>query len=279
MNFENIYLVGRGTIAISLCKSLQAYHKHLTVLLYDETPVSLFPKYLEKNNINHIFFNTKSDLTTYLRSINSKSLIIHANCFYIYPKDIVNKNNLTIINFHYALLPKHRGKDSLIWAIFDQDEYTGITWHMINEKIDDGDIIIQDKIKISENETPLTLSKKVMAKALECFEKIKKDLLNNTFRLYPMPKEGGSFHCSKDFPNNKYLDLNWSIDKMYAFVRSMDYGMLTKPEDRPKIIYDNKEYIILSYQMQPTSQAESITLSAQTLEIIKDKKQLTLRVD
>lgn len=79
-------------------------------------------------------------------------------------------NNFSVINSHPALLPKYGGKGMYGHhvheaVIADKESYSGVTLHEVNEHYDKGRIILQKRIPLSEDETALTLEKKI--KALE----------------------------------------------------------------------------------------------------------------
>lgn len=81
-------------------------------------------------------------------------------------------NSYTIINTHPSLLPKFGGKGmygmNVHKAVVEAgEEYSGPTVHFVNNNYDEGNIISQTKVKLSENETPESLGKKV-----QCIEKI-----------------------------------------------------------------------------------------------------------
>lgn len=75
-------------------------------------------------------------------------------------------NNYTIINTHPSLLPKFGGKGmygmNVHTAVVNaQEEFSGPTVHFVNNNYDEGNIISQTRVKLSKNETPESLSKKV----------------------------------------------------------------------------------------------------------------------
>lgn len=77
-------------------------------------------------------------------------------------------NTYTIINTHPSLLPKFGGKGmygmNVHTAVVDaKEEYSGPTVHFVNNNYDEGNIISQTKVKLSEDETPESLSQKVQA--------------------------------------------------------------------------------------------------------------------
>lgn len=71
-----------------------------------------------------------------------------------------------IINSHPSLLPKYGGagmygKFVHHAVINNKEEYSGITIHYVNDKYDDGEIILQKKLKLKENETAQSLEEKI----------------------------------------------------------------------------------------------------------------------
>ena len=72
----------------------------------------------------------------------------------------------TIINTHPSLLPKFGGKGmygmNVHKAVVEaNEEFSGTTVHFVNNYYDEGNIISQTQVKLSSNETPESLSKKV----------------------------------------------------------------------------------------------------------------------
>ena len=71
----------------------------------------------------------------------------------ILPKAILEIPKYGAINIHASLLPKYRGASPVQSAILHGDKETGITLMKMNEKMDEGDILVQEKIEIGEDET------------------------------------------------------------------------------------------------------------------------------
>lgn len=71
----------------------------------------------------------------------------------ILPKELLEIPEKGCINVHGSLLPKYRGAAPIQWARLNGDETTGITTMYMNEKMDEGDIILQEETKIGEYET------------------------------------------------------------------------------------------------------------------------------
>lgn len=66
------------------------------------------------------------------------------------------------INLHASLLPQYRGAAPINWAIVNGEEETGLSTFFINENIDTGDILLQEKLAIGPNENAGSLHDRMM---------------------------------------------------------------------------------------------------------------------
>ena len=80
----------------------------------------------------------------------------------IFSKDFIKRFEGKIINIHPSLLPKYKGLNTHSRAINNKEKFTGCTVHYVTTRLDSGKIISQKKIKISANENPVSLAKKVL---------------------------------------------------------------------------------------------------------------------
>ncbi len=79
----------------------------------------------------------------------------------ILPKEILNIPEKGSINLHASLLPKYRGAAPIQWAVLNGDKTTGVSTMYMNEKMDEGDIILQEEVNIGKYETTGELWKKL----------------------------------------------------------------------------------------------------------------------
>lgn len=73
--------------------------------------------------------------------------------FRVLPKSVLDIPKIGSINLHASLLPKYRGAAPIHWAIINGEQETGCTVFFLDEKVDTGNIISQQKTSIKENET------------------------------------------------------------------------------------------------------------------------------
>ncbi len=79
----------------------------------------------------------------------------------IIPKDILEIPPYGCVNVHASLLPKYRGAAPINWAIIKGEKVTGVTTMLMDEGMDTGDILLQEKTEIGEDETSEELSKRL----------------------------------------------------------------------------------------------------------------------
>lgn len=85
----------------------------------------------------------------------------------IIPKWMLDLPRLGNINLHASLLPKYRGAAPIQWSIANGETITGNTTMLINEGLDTGDILLQERTMIANDDTSLTLAAKLAASGSE----------------------------------------------------------------------------------------------------------------
>jgi methionyl-tRNA formyltransferase len=86
-----------------------------------------------------------------LETISPDIIVIVA--FRILPREVYTKAKLGAFNLHASLLPKYRGAAPINWAIMNGDTKTGITTFFLEDKVDTGNMIFQEEISITDNDT------------------------------------------------------------------------------------------------------------------------------
>lgn len=76
----------------------------------------------------------------------------------ILPPTILNLPPRGCLNVHGSLLPKYRGAGPIQWAIMNGEKETGITTMLMDEGMDSGAILLQERLAISPDDTTQTLS-------------------------------------------------------------------------------------------------------------------------
>lgn len=130
------------------------------------------------------FHPGKINTTEFMRLLESLqvSLIVSVACPQIVKKDLLEFPQYGCINIHGALLPRYRGRMPSFWVLAKGESKTGVTVHYMNEKVDDGPIIVQKEVPILPEDTlhSLVLRSKVEYGGLALAEAVAK-LAGNDF--------------------------------------------------------------------------------------------------
>lgn len=105
------------------------------------------------------------------------------------PKSYLSMCKYEPINIHPSLLPKYRGPAPIQWAVLNGDRETGSTSMYISEKMDAGDIILQEKIEIGEYETTGELWDRLSKLSGELLVKTLKEIEAGTAPRIPQGEE------------------------------------------------------------------------------------------
>lgn len=116
-----------------------------------------------KNIIIILVENVKE--TNFIKKIKPNSLGICTGFNQIFSKQLIGKFS-TFINVHPSILPYYRGPIPSYWCLKNKEKYSGYTIHKMTEKIDEGEVLFQEIIKIGvgDNETSLNLKIAHLAK-------------------------------------------------------------------------------------------------------------------
>ena len=203
----------------------------------------------EEKNINDQNFLNK------IKSLNL-DLIVCVNFDQILKKDIINLPTIGCINTHASLLPKYRGRAPLNWAMINGEEYSGVTVHFIDEGIDTGDIILQEKIKIYEDyyisdllNKVKNIYPKIVLNAIRALES------NNLNLIKPDLSKG--FYVNKRSKYDGEIDFSKPSKDIMNFIKA-----ISKPYPGAFLYHNNKKIIIwrarLDYNISP--QYESLDI-------------------
>ncbi|NIM89526.1 MAG: methionyl-tRNA formyltransferase [Candidatus Aminicenantes bacterium] len=125
----------------------------------------------------------------------------------IIPDSIIYLPQYNSVNLHFSLLPKYRGASPVQWALLNGEERTGITIFQLNEKMDEGDILSQEEVKIFPRERAFELEDRLaemgaelLVRTISQIDKIVPLKQNHAQATYApkLKKEDGRIDWTKD---------------------------------------------------------------------------------
>lgn len=175
------------------------------------------------------------DLTSVDLPIGFDWLLSIAN-LQILPAAMLDRPSKGAVNFHDGPLPAYAGLNAPIWARINGETSHGVTWHLIENGVDEGDILVQRRFQITERDTALTLNTKCFEAAMESFPQVISALSAETLPRVAQDLSGRSyFGLSQRPPAGGQLDFNASVADTIALVRALDHGGYFNPLTTAKI--------------------------------------------
>jgi methionyl-tRNA formyltransferase len=140
-----------------ICEAKRVGEEHIQTYLAEELPLR--------------YFETKQKFIEIVSSFDPKEFV-----FIIYQLDLIVPASLTrryrFFNLHAGTIATNRGAHPIIRSILNGDKETDLTFHEINEKIDQGVIVGTHKVDISEEDNPITIKQQMEAGIPDLLDKL-----------------------------------------------------------------------------------------------------------
>lgn len=153
-----------------------------------------------------------------LKLINADIFIVVA--FRMLPEMIWNMPACGTYNIHASLLPKYRGAAPINWAIINGEKETGVTFFKLKHEIDTGNILLQSKIEINDNDDFGTMYSKLKElganTALQGLNMIENDQI-----IFMEQDEKEVSHAPKIFHETCKINFNQTAEQVRNFIRGL----------------------------------------------------------
>lgn len=154
--------------------------------LSNRNEINLLSDWLQKNNPDAIF----------------------SICFpYLLPSDLLNAFSCPFINFHTGPLPTYRGPMPIFEVLRNEEKYSAVTAHLMDEGYDSGQIIYSEEIPIVHGETFTSLARK-MAECCSMMALNLSQMLEYGSKIITTPQDT-QYSAFFPFPNIKDLHIDW----------------------------------------------------------------------
>lgn len=165
-----VFASGNGSNFAAIAKAVkQKVLKVKLALLVCDNPKAFVINRAKKAGVQAVLVNREDFLTKaefegkiikHLKD-NDINLIVLAGFMRMLSREFVNRYKGRIINIHPSLLPAFKGASAIKDAFDFGVKVTGVTVHFVDEKMDNGPVILQSAVKIEEDDTLETLEKKI----------------------------------------------------------------------------------------------------------------------
>lgn len=177
-----------------------------------------------------------------LRALNADVQIVVA--FRMLPEVVWNMPPLGTFNLHGSLLPKYRGAAPINWAIINGESETGVTAFKLQHEIDTGDIVLQEKIPIYEDDNAGTLHDRMMITGSEVILKTIRMLESGNI-TFIRQSDAEATLAPKIYHETCKINFMLPTVQVYNFIRGLS------PYPGAWLILDDKECKITSSKKLP----------------------------
>ena len=141
--------------------------------------------------------------------------------FRMLPKAVWDMPTYGTINLHASLLPAYRGAAPINWAIINGETETGVTTFFIDDKIDTGAVLLQEKTNISQTETAGSLHDKLLFIGARLVQKTIDLIATENYKAMPQPAIPSSL-APKLYKETCKIDWNQPVVKIYNMIRGLN---------------------------------------------------------
>ncbi|PIF01196.1 MAG: methionyl-tRNA formyltransferase [Maribacter sp.] len=182
---------------------------------------SAVKEYAEKKGLTILQpINLKSEaFLGELRALKADLQIVVA--FRMLPRAVWQMPAYGTFNLHASLLPNYRGAAPINWAIINGETETGVTTFFIDDKIDTGEMILQEKVNITNKDTAGTLHDKLMHLGAKVVLETVLGILKGSVTRTPQSFNAHLKEAPKIHKDTCRIDWNSPLKQIYDFIRGL----------------------------------------------------------
>ncbi|MGI9651378.1 methionyl-tRNA formyltransferase [Chryseobacterium sp. RLHN22] len=154
-----------------------------------------------------------------LRKLNADVFVVVA--FRMMPKVLFEMPKMGTFNLHASLLPDYRGAAPINYAVINGEKKTGATTFFINEKIDEGNILLQEEIPVLKDENAGHLHGRLMEMGAKLVVRTLNGLAENSITERPQPQVEHPKNAYKIFKEDTRIDWTKSSKEVHQFILGM----------------------------------------------------------
>ncbi len=213
--------------------------------------------------------NLKSqDFLSTLNNLGANLQIVVA--FRMLPKAVWEMPQYGTFNLHASLLPDYRGAAPINWAIMNGETKTGVTTFFIDDRIDTGEIILQESTTIAEDDTAGILHDKLMDLGADLVLKTVQLIKNGTVTTSKQKDPKILKSANKIHKETCEVDWSKSLDEIYNHIR----GLSPYPTSWSTLTNGNEELSFKIYRVAQENTAHHHTIGT----LVFDKKEIRVAV-
>ena len=184
----------------------------------------------------------------------------------ILPRRVIEHPSRGVVNFHDGPLPRYAGLYAPTRALIDGEKEHGVVWHLVDEGIDTGDLLVTEAVPIEEEDTALSLQLRCLEAGSRSFD-----------RLIPMLRESSPSGRVQDRSlrtcfghaqwSRRGIETDWrsSASEIRRLVAAHDFGPYDNPVGHPRCRLDGRWHALLDVDRCEDPQEDGVVVPPGTI--------------
>ena len=238
-NFQfGCFVIGEGLLTARCCEALHNVGHNIRGVITSNQKIA---EWADKVGVS--CFSANTDWYSILSAEPFDYLFSVVN-MKVLSKKVLSLPRLGTINFHDGPLPSYAGVHATSWALMNREQEHGVTWHFVGDLVDGGDILKQQRIKISEGETAYSLNTKCLEAGINTFPELIDGLAKQQVSPIAQDFSQRSYFAMYQRPGAACVVL-WDSPAIEteALSRALDFGPVPNPLGKVKLEVNGSYFI------------------------------------
>ena len=150
------------------------------------------------------------------------NLILVCGWYWLIGREALGGGRWQVMGVHNSLLPRYRGSSPLVWAIINGERQTGFSLFSLEEKMDEGKIWAQRRVRIDANDDVGTVLSRIEGKLLVTLKDILPKIIAGTAKSRAQANSHATY-CARRLPDDGEIDWSSSAQQVHNFVRAQSH--------------------------------------------------------
>ena len=216
----NLGLLVSGNLGLLIIEHLHEKY-NISFVATDKRSEEII-QFCEQTNISIFVGNPRSGAITTFIDNKRIEVLLSVNYLFLIEQDLISLPSQYAINFHGSLLPKYRGRTPHVWAIINNESEVGITAHKIGVGCDTGDIALQEKILVENEDTGAD----ILIKYNDSYPKLVDEILNQISKKtisFKAQEENKATYFGKRSPEDGLINWSWGKERIRNWIRAQAF--------------------------------------------------------
>lgn len=205
----------QGVVALRELYALGYRDDSISIITFNSRFNGVFIEFLKFNKKRYTVIESLNHLDDYFKD-KEFDILLSISFRFIFSETSLKRINIAAINFHPGILPEYKGSFSIPWAIINNEDKVGYTFHYMTVKVDSGEYLYQEKFLI-DGKTSHALNYLIFQRGILMLGRVLKKAEN---KQAGMSRKGGRFYPNK-LPFGGEINPKWGKDRIERFIRAM----------------------------------------------------------